>query len=52
MAMLYRDMSGEIIRPERDWKELQRLWTRPALIYRSAISEHDLRETRENKDAD
>jgi hypothetical protein len=33
MAMLYRDMSGAIIQPERDWKRLQRLWSRPALIY-------------------
>jgi radical SAM superfamily enzyme YgiQ (UPF0313 family) len=33
MAMLYRDMSGAIIQPERDWKRLQRLWARPALIY-------------------
>ena len=31
MAMLYRDMSGS--EPERDWKRLQRLWARPALIY-------------------
>jgi hypothetical protein len=35
MAMLYRDMSGSIIQPEKDWKRLQRLWTRPALIYRN-----------------
>jgi hypothetical protein len=34
MAMLYRDMSGSIIQPEKDWKHLQRLWARPALIYR------------------
>jgi len=34
MAMLYRDMSGSVIQPERDWKRLQRLWARPALIYR------------------
>jgi hypothetical protein len=34
MAMLYRNMSGTIIQPERDWKQFQRLWTRPALIYR------------------
>jgi hypothetical protein len=34
MAMLYRDMSGSIIQPEKDWKRFQRLWTRPALIYR------------------
>ena len=32
MAMLYRD-SGSIKEPERDWKRLQRLWARPALIY-------------------
>jgi hypothetical protein len=35
MAMLYRDMSGSIIQPETDWKRLQRLWARPALIYRN-----------------
>jgi hypothetical protein len=34
MAMLYRDMSGSVIQPEKDWKRLQRLWARPALIYR------------------
>jgi hypothetical protein len=34
MAMLYRDMSGAIIQPERDWRRLQRMWARPALIYR------------------
>jgi hypothetical protein len=35
MAMLYRDLSGAIIQPERDcWKRFQRLWARPALIYR------------------
>jgi hypothetical protein len=33
MAMLYRDMSGSIIQPEKDWKRLARLWARPALIY-------------------
>ena len=33
MAMLYRDFSGSIREPERDWKRLQRLWARPALIY-------------------
>jgi hypothetical protein len=32
MAMLYRD-SGFTKEPERDWKRLQRLWARPALIY-------------------
>jgi hypothetical protein len=34
MAMLYRDMSGAVIEPETDWKRFQRLWARPALIYR------------------
>ena len=34
MAMLYRDLSGAIIQPERDWKRFSRLWARPALIYR------------------
>jgi hypothetical protein len=33
MAMLYRDMSGSIIQPEKDWRRLQRMWARPALIY-------------------
>jgi hypothetical protein len=33
MAMLYRDMSGSIIQPEKSWRCLQRLWARPALIY-------------------
>jgi hypothetical protein len=33
MAMLYRNMEGSIIRPERDWKRFVRLWARPALIY-------------------
>jgi hypothetical protein len=33
MAMLYRDMSGTIIQPERDWMRFHRLWARPALIY-------------------
>jgi hypothetical protein len=33
MAMLYRDMSGLIIQPEKDWRRFQRLWLRPALIY-------------------
>jgi hypothetical protein len=33
MAMLYRDMSGEIIKPERDWRRFSRMWARPALIY-------------------
>jgi hypothetical protein len=35
MAMLYRDMSGSIIQPEKDWRRFQRLWARPALIYRN-----------------
>jgi hypothetical protein len=35
MAMLYRDISGSIIQPEKNWKVLQRLWARPALIYGS-----------------
>jgi hypothetical protein len=34
MAMLYRDMSGSVIQHEKDWRRLQRLWARPALIYR------------------
>jgi hypothetical protein len=38
MAMLYRDMAGAIIQPENDWKRLQRLWARPALIYRKRDS--------------
>jgi radical SAM superfamily enzyme YgiQ (UPF0313 family) len=33
MAMLYRDFSGTAT-PDKDWKHLQRLWARPALIYR------------------
>ena len=33
MAMLYRDLSGAVT-PDKDWKRLQRLWARPALIYR------------------
>ena len=44
MAMLYRkwgaphfpyygDSLGTVKEPERDWKRLQRLWARPALIY-------------------
>jgi hypothetical protein len=37
MALLYRDMSGAIIQPEKDWKRLQRLWARPALIYGKRI---------------
>jgi radical SAM superfamily enzyme YgiQ (UPF0313 family) len=32
MAMLYRDLSGAVT-PDKDWKRLQRLWARPALIY-------------------
>jgi hypothetical protein len=35
MAMLYRDSSGSVKEPELDWKRLQRLWARPALIYGS-----------------
>jgi radical SAM superfamily enzyme YgiQ (UPF0313 family) len=35
MAMLYRDMSGSIIQPEKDWRRFSRLWARPALIYRN-----------------
>jgi radical SAM superfamily enzyme YgiQ (UPF0313 family) len=34
MAMLYRDNSGLVKEPITDWKRLQRLWARPALIYR------------------
>ncbi|GHS88900.1 hypothetical protein AGMMS49957_11210 [Synergistales bacterium] len=34
MAMLYRDVSGFVKEPIADWKRLQRLWARPALIYR------------------
>ena len=37
MGMLYRDSLGKVKEPERDWKRLQRLWARPALIY-GAIS--------------
>ena len=33
MAMLYRDLSGTFKEPSKDWKRLQRLWARPALIY-------------------
>jgi hypothetical protein len=33
MAMLYRNMSGSIIQPERDWRRFMRMWARPALIY-------------------
>jgi hypothetical protein len=33
MAMLYRDLSGSVIQPEKNWRTLQRLWARPALIY-------------------
>jgi hypothetical protein len=32
MAMLYRDTSG-VASLDADWKRLQRLWARPALIY-------------------
>jgi hypothetical protein len=34
MAMLYRDSSGAET-PDKDWKRLQRMWARPALIYGS-----------------
>jgi hypothetical protein len=37
MAMLYRDETGTIIQPERDWKRFSRLWARPALIYGKRI---------------
>jgi hypothetical protein len=37
MAMLYRDMSGSVIQSEKDWRRLQRLWARPALIYGKRI---------------
>lgn len=30
MAMLYRNTSGET---QRDWRKLQRMWARPAIIY-------------------
>ena len=33
MAMLYRDFSGAVT-PDKNWRHLQRLWARPALIYR------------------
>jgi hypothetical protein len=36
MAMLYRDFSGAVT-PDKDWKRLQRLWARPALIYRKNV---------------
>jgi hypothetical protein len=32
MAMLYRDSSG-VETPDTNWKRLQRMWARPALIY-------------------
>ena len=32
MAMLYRDFSGAAT-PDKNWKRLQRMWARPALIY-------------------
>jgi hypothetical protein len=35
MAMLYRDTFG-MTAPDLDWRRLQRLWARPALIYRRA----------------
>jgi hypothetical protein len=43
MAMLYRDMAGSIIQPEKDWKRLQRIWARPALIYGRKSPEPELR---------
>jgi radical SAM superfamily enzyme YgiQ (UPF0313 family) len=43
MAMLYRDMSGTIIKPEKNWMHLQRLWARPALIYGRKSPESELR---------
>jgi hypothetical protein len=33
MAMLYRDSSRIVAKPEKGWKRLQRFWARPALIY-------------------
>ncbi len=33
MAMLYRDTTRPVVEAGRDWKRLQRLWARPALIY-------------------
>jgi DNA-binding MarR family transcriptional regulator len=38
MAMLYRDSSGAQT-PDTDWKRLQRLWARPALIYGKKLAE-------------
>jgi hypothetical protein len=43
MAMLYRDMSGTVIQPERGWRSLQRLWARPALIYGRKPLEPEIR---------
>jgi hypothetical protein len=40
MAMLYRDLSGCVMEPERDWKRLQRMWARPALIYGNRDDRH------------
>jgi hypothetical protein len=37
MAMLYKDATGSVVEPERDWKRLQRLWARPALIYGTKV---------------
>ena len=33
MAMLYRETLSIVQEPERDWKRLQTLWARPAIIY-------------------
>ena len=33
MAMLYRGSLDIVQEPERDWKRLQTLWARPAIIY-------------------
>jgi hypothetical protein len=41
MAMLYRDLSGAMT-PDKDWKRLQRLWARPALIYGKRLMEPEL----------
>ena len=32
-AMLYRDKSGRLPEPQREWRTLQRSWARPAAIY-------------------
>jgi hypothetical protein len=41
MAMLYRDFYGAVT-PDKDWKRLQRLWARPALIYGKRLMEPEL----------